>query len=126
MSESYPRNDWVHQRIAWVVWGIPIGLFVIGAFLGPLARTLVWAPALLVAGGACVVNAHRCHRVHCYLTGPVFLIAALITVLRGFDVVALLWTAIGAAVVAGTVLAHIPEWVGGKYRAAQCIPNERR
>lgn len=126
MSESCQRNDWVHQRIAWVVWGIPTGLFVIGAFLGPLGRTLVWTPALLVAGGACVVNARRCHRLHCYFTGPLFLIAALITVLRGFDVVALPWTLIGAAVVVGTVLAHIPEWVGAKYRATQWIPNERR
>ncbi|MGD9724318.1 MAG: hypothetical protein AB7U76_24025 [Pirellulales bacterium] len=33
---------------------------------------------------------------HCYLTGPLFLVAALVTVLRGFDVVALPWTAIGA------------------------------
>jgi hypothetical protein len=125
MTGSCRRNDLVNQRIAWVLWGMPMGLFVIGTFLGPFARTLLWTPALLVAGAACVVNAFHCQRLHCYLTGPLFLAAAVVTVLRGFEVLALPWIWIGAAVVGGTVLAHILEWVSGKYRTAQCGANDR-
>ena len=121
MTELCPQNDFVNQRIAWVLWGIPIGLFVVGAFLGPLARTLFWTPALLVAGTACVVNARHCHRLHCYFTGPLFLVAAVVTLLRGLEVVALPWVWIGAAIVGGAALAHVPEWINGKYRTPQCV-----
>lgn len=48
MSESCSQSDLVHRRIAWLVWGIPTALLVLGGFSGPVARTLVWPPALLV------------------------------------------------------------------------------
>jgi len=35
-------------------------------------------------GVGCVINAARCGRLHCYLTGPVFLIGALAIALVGF------------------------------------------
>ena len=46
--------------------------------VGPLAisngwRAAVWTVALATMGMACIVNALRCGRVHCYLTGPVAL-----------------------------------------------------
>jgi hypothetical protein len=41
-------------------------------------RTVVWIIALGTMGVACTVNALRCGRVHCYLTGPFFLLMALI------------------------------------------------
>ena len=119
MSKSCQRNDLVNQRVAWLLWGIPIGLFLIGSFVGPLPRTLLWAPALLVAGAACVVNALHCQRLHCYLTGPLFLAAGVVTLLRGLEVVLLPWSWIGAAVVGGALLAHVPEWLRGKYRVAK-------
>lgn len=34
-------------------------------------------------GVACIVNALRCGRVHCYLTGPFFLVMALIALSYG-------------------------------------------
>jgi hypothetical protein len=126
MTDSCQRNDLVNQRAAWVLWGIPMALFVAGTFLGSLSRTLLWTPALLVAGAACLVNAARCQRLHCYLTGPLFLTAAVVTVLRGLDVVNLPWTWIGIAVPGGTALAHVPEWIVGKYRGTQSLSNERR
>ena len=33
-------------------------------------RTVVWTVALGIMGAACMVNALRCGRVHCYVTGP--------------------------------------------------------
>ena len=124
MTASCSRNDLINQRIAWVLWGVPMGLFVVGVFLDPLVRTLLWTPALLVAGGACVVNALHCRRLHCYLTGPLFLAAAGVTVLRGFEIISLPWVWIGAAVVGGTVLVHLPEWIRGKYGTAQCATDK--
>ena len=33
-------------------------------------RTAIWTAALTVIGGACLSNAGRCGRIHCYVTGP--------------------------------------------------------
>src|SRR5215510_8694778 len=59
--------------------------------VGPLAissgwRAVVWTLALGTMGLACIVNALRCGRVHCYLTGPFFLLMALVALLYGLDI----------------------------------------
>ena len=72
---------------------------------------------LRLAGVACVVNAARCGRVHCYITGPLYLLAAVATLLAGMGFVPLRSSWIGGAVVGGTILAYVPEWVRGKYLA---------
>ena len=69
MSEKYANNDLVGTRVAWVVWYLPSLLLVAGMFWSN-GRLWLWTPALLVAGMACVVNAARCGRLHCYFTGP--------------------------------------------------------
>lgn len=50
---------------------------------GTAVRTLVWTGALAVLGIACSINAARCGRVHCYLTGPFFLLMAVVALLYG-------------------------------------------
>jgi len=55
----------------------------------PAGRIWLWIPALGVAGIGCVVNARRCGRLHCYVTGPFLLLAALYVVLAGFNFVPL-------------------------------------
>ena len=52
-------------------------------------RTAIWTAALTVMGGACLANASRCGRIHCYVTGPFFLLAALATLLYGAGVIPL-------------------------------------
>ena len=101
----------------WLLWGIPTVLLVVGVFVSPFSRMLLWTPALLVAGGACLFNAARCGRFHCHITGPLYLIAAVATVLVGLEVVALQWNWIALWIVGGTVLAYVPEWMRGKYVA---------
>lgn len=60
----------------WIVpGGIAAGAFV-GADSHP-ALLLIGAAACVVMCVACLVNAARCHRLHCYLTGPYFLLLAL-------------------------------------------------
>ncbi len=100
-------------------------LLVVG-FFWPEARTWLWTPALLVAGAACLVNASRCGRLHCYFTGPLYLLAAVATLLRGFEGVPLRWSWILYAVLGGSVLAYVPEWVRGKYVRSARAPVESR
>ncbi len=76
---------------------------------------LLWTPAFIVAGAACVVNAAQCGRVHCYITGPLYLLAAVATLLAGMGFVPLRSSWIGGVVLGGTILAYVPEWVRGKY-----------
>ena len=55
----------------------------------PAGRTWLWVTALVIAGSACVVNARRCGRLHCYITGPVLLFAGLYVVLARFGMLPL-------------------------------------
>ena len=63
----------------------------------------------------CGANAFGCGRLHCYFTGPLFLLGAVATLLRGFEIVFLPWSWIGYGLLGGTLFAYIPEWVRGKY-----------
>jgi hypothetical protein len=36
----------------------------------------LWIPAFLVMGIGCIANAARCGRLHCYVTGPLYILAA--------------------------------------------------
>jgi hypothetical protein len=49
-------------------------------------RSVVWAVALATMGMACIVNALRCGRVHCYLTGPFFVLMVLAALSYGFGI----------------------------------------
>jgi hypothetical protein len=84
-------------------------------------RTAVWAIALATMGTACVANAFRCGRTHCYLTGPFFLLMTLVTLLYGLGVIQLGrngWNLIALTTVLGAIaLSCLPEIVLGKYRS---------
>jgi hypothetical protein len=83
-------------------------------------RTAIWTAALAVMGGACIANASRCGRIHCYVTGPFLLLAALGTLLYGLGVIPLGangWNVIGLTILIGAiVLCCLPELLFGKYR----------
>jgi hypothetical protein len=85
--------------------------------------TMVWTASLTIMGTACIANALRCGRVHCYLTGPFFLLMALITLLYGLGVVPLGgngWNRIGLTILIGAIaLCCLPELAWGKYRKSQ-------
>ena len=114
MTDTCGPTDLVKSRYRWLLWGLPAVLLVAGGFV-PAARLYLWTPALLIAGTACLVNAASCGRMHCYITGPLYLAAALATVLGSFDVLPISSGAVGLAVVGGTVLAFLPEWSRGPY-----------
>ncbi|MGA2369388.1 MAG: hypothetical protein ACLPPV_02840 [Candidatus Korobacteraceae bacterium] len=114
-DNSGGKHDLVSSKLAWLLWYVPLTVFIVGTFWGR-GRAWLWTPALLVAGISCVINATRCGRLHCHFTGPLYLLGALAALLSGLGVVALPWTWILIAIVAGSVLAFVPEWIGRKYR----------
>jgi len=71
-------SDW---RFAGSMYWLPALALIASGFLSvdQVWRTAIWTVALTTMGVGCVANALRCGRVHCYLTGPFFLIMALST-----------------------------------------------
>ena len=117
MPQGCTEKDFVRSGIAWLLWGVPAAELILGSFVASVPRMLLWTPAFAVAGIACIVNAAQCGRVHCYITGPLYLLAAVATLLAGMGFVPLRSSWIGCAVLGGTLLAYLPEWVRGKYLA---------
>jgi hypothetical protein len=112
--------DWSNNRRSYVLaWGLPTALLIVGILVPAPIRTVVWAGSLVWMGMACVANAARCGRTHCYLTGPFFLAMAAVTVAHGTGMISLGsqgWLWIGAAVAVATVVLWIvPERLFGRF-----------
>lgn len=122
-------NDWVSDVHTFVVaWGLPGVFLIIGIFLDPFPRTIIWTGALLWQGIACLANAARCGRTHCYFTGPFFLIMALMTMLHGFQIVGFGengWVWLGLVIISGSgALWLFTERAWGKFLSAKCGSTE--
>ena len=101
-----------------LVYGVPwIAIQLVGNLSdSTLAVASTWAAGFALMGTACVVNALRCGRVHCWFTGPWFLLAAVATVLRYMEVIKIGWpTILNAALVGALLLFFVPERIWGKY-----------
>ena len=109
------RGDWVRdRRVSWL-W--PAAFLAVGVRWLAVAEptgSLVAAAGFAVAGGLCVGNALRCRRAHCIVTGPLYILAALLFVSRVVGVAAPAGLIVGTSIV-GTVLAYVPEWLGRRY-----------
>jgi hypothetical protein len=72
------RRDWVDRPgMGFVWWCLPLGIGVASNFLtSARATALIWMVSFLWMGTGCVLNARRCHRLHCYISGPVFFLGA--------------------------------------------------
>lgn len=116
-TESPSRSDLACGRSAWFLWGAPWGLIAVGAVWSTLIYWL-WIPAFLVAGVACVYNARRCGRLHCFVTGPLFLLAAAYVSLAAADLVPLGVVWFLSVVFGIAVIAQFAERKFGTYRAA--------
>lgn len=114
------NKDFTSDRVtATLLWGIPHVVFLIGIFTNPMLRTILWSSALSAAGIACIINAFRCGRIHCYFTGPFYLLMAVLSLLYGIGILQFGqfgWYWIGGAVILlGPILARVPERIYGKY-----------
>lgn len=104
-----------------LAWGVPVALIIVSEKFGE-ARTVLWTVGFFWAGTACLANARRCGRRHCFFTGPLFLFAALASLLYGLSVLPLGrngWSWIVGVTVAGfPLLRYGMDGVFGKYVAS--------
>jgi hypothetical protein len=113
-TSSCSQQDLVSSRSGLWLWGVPGVLLLVG-ILWTDARALLWTVAFLMGGAACVVNASRCGRAHCYFTGPLYLSLAVASALIGLGEISWDWWWVGAAFLGGTLLAYVPELFGKRY-----------
>lgn len=117
-----PARDLLsHRGTTILVYAVPTIAIVATSSQGvsDAVRTLVWTLALMVMGVACVLNAVRCGRVHCYFTGPFLLLLATASLLHGLRVMSLGpngWQWLSVVAVVGTVVfLTVPERLWGRY-----------
>lgn len=113
-------NDWATSGSkAFIAWGLPMIIMVVSRLYGEASTAIAWPLALGWLGGASLLNAARCGRVHCVFTGPFFLAMAIIALLFSlgiFEVSDRSWSALAAITVLGGAII----WLGseaffGKY-----------
>ncbi|MGB6985938.1 MAG: hypothetical protein WBD74_08225 [Candidatus Aquilonibacter sp.] len=117
------RDDMLGSRwLAFATFWLQPLVLVASGFLNPSHgwKTGIWVGALAVMGAGCVVNGLRCGRMHCYFTGPFFLIMAVVALAYGLSPAAANpggWNAIAAVVLGGAIILYaVPERIFGKYR----------
>jgi hypothetical protein len=121
-GQGAAKRDFVNNRLAnFLLWKAPALVMVATGFIevGMTARGVVWAACLATFGGGCIANALRCGRLHCYLTGPFFLLMSLVSLLHGLRVISLGplgWLWIGMVTIVGALtLTYFPERIWGPY-----------
>ncbi len=114
-SSQCSARDLTGRKTAWFLWYVPILLVIVGSSWDR-ERLWLWVPAFAVMGASCLANAVRCGRIHCYITGPLFLLAAVFVALSAWGMV-VLHPGLFLLVVLGTCcLAQCAEILFGKYR----------
>src|SRR6185437_13111848 len=110
-----------NRVLSFLLWWLPATAIVATGYvqISQSLRAAVWATALAIMGIGCFANAVRCRRIHCCVTGPFFLVMAVISVLHGLNVITLGrddWQFIGLITLIGAVvLSCLPELLFGKY-----------
>lgn len=116
-----PQNDWARKPIAALIWWcVPIALGGAASLLISSSRIVaaVWAVVFAWMGIGCLLNARRCHRLHCYISGPVLLLGAVVVGLLGAGAITLGFHAIDNTISITLVIAlfsFVPEVIWGRY-----------
>jgi hypothetical protein len=115
------RVDWTRGMRGCLIWGVPVALLVISP---ERYFVVAWPTLVTFMGVVCLINAHRCGRIHCYFTGPFFLLLAGVGVLYGLGVLPLGargWSKLSLALLIGSaVLLYVPERTFGRYQQRSC------
>ena len=121
-SPTHPRDLFANLPVAVIVFWLPILAIAATGYarVSDSLRMGVWTGACLIMAVGCLVNAMRCGRLHCYMTGPFFLLGAIASLTYGLGVLPLgshSWGIIGYTLLAGVVfLTYLPEYFLGRYR----------
>src|SRR5260370_20589981 len=120
-ADSHTRNDWVTRPgSGFFWWCLPLGLGFAANFLTLPARgiALIWVVLFVWMGTGCILNARRCHRLHCYISGPAFLLGAAALGLFAAGVLTVgphsINNIVGVTLVV-TLLSFVPEMIWKKY-----------
>ena len=103
-------------------WGLPIIVWISTNFMSGVvpfpAIVAIMSGAFFWMGLACLLNARRCRRRHCYYSGPIFILGAFAVLLVGFEVISLgrdgLIIVTGATLILA-LLTYVSEPIFGKY-----------
>jgi len=101
-------------------WGIPILVLICSTLLeNKILVGWIWFISLLWMGIACLLNARKCKRTHCFYTGPFFILMAIVSLLFSYSFIGLGgngWIWIGCIAVTGGILIwFFSESILGKY-----------
>jgi hypothetical protein len=115
------RRDLVRQPLSFCLWwGLPIAIGAAATLLRVSIQAGAGLCAVLFAwmAAGCLLNARRCHRLHCYISGPVLLLGAIMAALVAFGMIRVSPQMFGNAVSAILVLAlfsFVAEMVWKRY-----------
>lgn len=114
------KLDWVTKPIdSFIAWGLPIVALILSLTIVEGLKGIIWPISLAWMGIGCLMNAARCHRRHCFFTGPFFLVLALVSLLHGLQIFSFGpygWSWIGGTLLlGGLALTYLPERIFGKY-----------
>lgn len=101
-----PAAMWFWAAAFAALYGIGLVLRSTWPLFEPYGDTLL----LAALGGACFINFGRNRTLHCGLTGPLFLVAAIVAALMEAGIWAIREDALWGVVLAGVALAFLIEW----------------
>ena len=102
------------------IWVIPILVLICSTLLeNRILIGWIWVISLFWMGVACLFNAKKCKRTHCFYTGPFFIVMAIVALLLGYSFINLGengWILLGVfSIVGGILIWNFSESVMGKY-----------
>jgi hypothetical protein len=114
-QQSCKSSDLVLSWKAILLWCLPLIALIVGSYW-QRGRLLLWIAAFFVMGVACLVNAARCGRVHCYVTGPLSLLAIIYVIVAEFHLVPMNAGYFLDSILGISILAFLVEIPLGRYR----------
>lgn len=122
MNNSAPNDHAAHSVPFFWSWGLPIIVLISTNFMSGVVPfptiVAITSGAFFWMGLACLLNARRCRRRHCYYSGPIFIIGGIGVLLVGFEIISLgsdgLIFVVGATLTLA-LLTYLSEPIFGKY-----------
>jgi hypothetical protein len=116
-SAALPTDLVGNKRMHFLLWRLPWIAIVASLLLRDSSlKGGIWTTAFTQMGVACIANASGCGRMHCFFTGPFYLLAAVASYFRGTGRITVPWPAIAGLTCIGIcALWWLPERLWGMY-----------